>query len=42
MIPNYEYYDLIGIGDFSHGDKNIWVYRFKLLNYKLESIIRIC
>ena len=23
MIPNYEYYDIIGIGDFSHRDKNI-------------------
>ena len=25
MIPNYENYDLIGIGDFSHGDENILV-----------------
>lgn len=37
MIPNYEYYDLIGIGDFSHGDKNIWVYRLKLLKYFIKT-----
>ena len=37
MIPNYEYYDLIGIGDFSHGDENIWVYRLKLLKYFIET-----
>ena len=33
MIPNYEYYNLIGIGDFSHGDENIWVYRLILLKF---------
>ena len=37
MIPNYENYDLIGIGDFSHGDENIWVYRLKLLKYFIKT-----
>lgn len=37
MIPDYEGYDLIGIGDFSHGDKNIWVYRLKLLEYFIKN-----
>ena len=36
--PNYENYDLIGIGDFSHGDENIWVYRLKLLK-KIKILI---
>tara|TARA_B100001964_G_C13721789_1_gene374944 strand:- start:1 stop:531 length:531 start_codon:yes stop_codon:yes gene_type:complete len=37
MIPNYDKYNLIGIGDFSHGDKNIWEYRLKLLKFFIES-----
>ena len=37
MIPNYEHYDLIGIGDFSHGDTNIWEYRLKLLKYFIKT-----
>lgn len=29
-------YKLIGIGDFSHGIKDIWIYRIKILKYFLE------
>jgi hypothetical protein len=29
MILNCEKYDLIGIGDFSHGDENIFEYKSK-------------
>lgn len=28
---DYGKYNLIGIGDFSHGDQNIWTYRFNML-----------
>ena len=37
MIPNYEKYNLIGIGDFSHGDNNIWEYRLNLLKYFIKN-----
>ncbi len=37
MIPNYEHYNLIGIGDFSHGDNNIWIYRLNLLKYLIKN-----
>ena len=37
MIPNYNQYDLIGIGDFSHGDNNIWIYRLKLIKFFIKN-----
>lgn len=30
-------YTLIGLGDFSHGDQNIWDVRFKLLEYIINT-----
>jgi hypothetical protein len=32
MIFEYEKYKLIGVGDFSHGNNNIWEYRLDMLN----------
>lgn len=37
MILNCEKYDLIRIGDFSHGDENIFEYRLKLLKYFIKN-----
>lgn len=34
---NYKEYDLIGIGDFSHGDNNVWKYRFNLLKNVIDT-----
>ena len=31
MDIDYNNYYLIGIGDFSHGNNNIWEYRLKLI-----------
>lgn len=38
--PNIEFskYDLIGIGDFSHGSYNIWKFRFDLLKKAVKSL----
>lgn len=36
-IVNTEHYDLIGLGDFSHGDVNMWQLRFVLLKSIPES-----
>jgi len=37
MIHNYNNYELIGIGDFSHGNQNIWNCRFNLLKYFIKN-----
>ena len=36
MLLEYDKYDLIGIGDFSHGDTNIWYYRFNMIIELIE------
>ena len=36
-IINYNNYYLISVGDFSHGDKNIWEYRLNLLKNNIKN-----
>lgn len=37
IMDNLNKYLLIGIGDFSHGNQNIWEHRFDLLKYLLKN-----